>query len=86
MKPITSLALLTLMAITLSGCFVYERRGPARTVVVRDEGPGVRETVITVLPSGYRTRVYRGSTYYYSGDSVYRSYPRGGYTVVNRPW
>jgi hypothetical protein len=72
------------LILTLSGCFVYERK-PARTVVV-EQRPVMRETVVTTLPSGYRTRVYRGSTYYYSGNVVYRQRPTGGYVVVSRPW
>ena len=42
--------------------------------------------VVTVLPTGYRTRVYRGVNYYYYDNVYYRSYPSGGYTVVRRPW
>lgn len=72
------------MTTAVSGCFVYERR-PTRTVVV-DDGPIVGETVITRLPSGYRTRIYRGTTYYYRGDVVYRTRPSGGYVIVTRPW
>lgn len=45
-----------------------------------------RTTVVTTLPSGYRTRVYRGSTYYYTRNTYYRTYPSGGYVVVERPW
>jgi hypothetical protein len=84
MKKFIFLSLLAATTAAVSGCFVYERK-PTRTVVV-EEGPVVRETVITTLPSGYRTRIYRGSTYYYSGDVVYRTRPSGGYTVVTRPW
>ena len=84
MKKFLFLSLIATNALAVSGCFVYERR-PTRTVVV-EEGPVVRETVITTLPSGYRTRIYRGSTYYYSGNVVYTSRPSGGYVVVTRPW
>lgn len=84
MKKFVLLSLLAASALSLAGCFVYERR-PTRTVVVED-GPVVRETVVRTLPSGYRTRIYRGSTYYYSGDVVYRSRPTGDYVVVTRPW
>jgi len=84
MKKFIFLSLLTASALSVTGCFVYERK-PARTVVV-ESGPMVRETVVTTLPSGYRTRIYRGSTYYYSGDVVYRARPAGDYVVVNRPW
>lgn len=86
MKTSASFILLSIVATTLTGCFVYERRSPARTVVVTESAPVVRETVVTTLPRGFRTRVYRGSTYYYNRDVVYRAHPRGGYTVVSRPW
>jgi len=86
MKTIASFTLLALVAITASGCLVYERRTPTRTVVVTENAPAMRETVITTLPSGYRTRTYRGSSYYYTRDVVYRRYPSGGYVVVPRPW
>jgi hypothetical protein len=84
MKKLVTLCLLAASTLAVSGCFVYERR-PARTVVVR-ESPVVRETVVTTLPRGYRTRVYRGDTYYYSRNVVYRARPSGGYVLVERPW
>jgi hypothetical protein len=84
MKKLLSLCLLAAVAVSVTGCFVYERR-PTRTVVV-EETPVYGRTVITTLPTGYRTRVYRGTTYYYSRNTVYRSHPRGGYVVVTRPW
>lgn len=86
MKTISSPLLFALVAFTVSGCFSYERRTPSRSVVVTESTPVVRETVVTTLPSGSRTRVYRGSSYYYAGDAVYRSHPRGGYIAVPRPW
>lgn len=83
MKTLLSLFTLAAMLLTTTGCFVYERRTPR---VVVTETPAVTTTrVVTVLPSGYRTRVYRGSTYYYSGNVYYRTAP-GGYVVVDRPW
>ncbi len=75
---------LAVISLGVSGCFSYEHRQPAPTVITN--GPVVEETVITTLPSGYRTRVHRGTTYYYRGDVYYRTYPRGGYVVVPRPW
>ncbi len=86
MKSLAPSILLALVAATVSGCIHYESRRPSRTVVVTDSTPVVRETVVTTLPRGYRTRVYRGSSYYYSGDVVYRSHPRGGFVAVPRPW
>lgn len=83
MKNIVSLNLLAAVALSLAGCVVVERRTP---VVVEPAPSVVGETVITTLPSGYRTRIYRGTTYYYSGDVVYRTHSGGGYTVVTRPW
>ena len=85
MKNLTLLAALVTISVTTSGCYVYERRTPARTVVV-ESGPVTRETVITTLPTGYRTRTYSGRTYYYTRSTYYRSYPSGGYVVVPRPW
>jgi hypothetical protein len=85
MKKLIPLAALVAITVTTSGCFVYERRVPARSVVV-ETGPATRETVITTLPTGYRTRTYSGTTYYYTRNTYYRSYPRGGYVVVPRPW
>lgn len=97
MKTLIPLSVLAAVAMTTTGCFVYERRAPARTVYVEPAVTTVtpvrttvvspvRETVVTTLPAGYRTRVYRGDNYYYSRNTYYRSYPRGGYVVVPRPW
>lgn len=83
MKTPIFIAILTATLVT-SGCFVYERRTPQR-VVVQETVPA-RETVITTLPTGYRTRVYSGTTYYYSGETYYRVRPGGGYVVIPRPW
>jgi hypothetical protein len=87
MKTILSLALLSI-AFTTSGCLVYERRTvPNRVVVHETTVSPTPQRVVTVLPTGYRTRVYRGVNYYYTYDNVYyRSYPSGGYEVVQRPW
>lgn len=85
MKNLIPLAVLAAICATTTGCFVYERRTPARTVVV-DAPVATRQTVITTLPTGYTTRVYRGNTYYYSRNVYYRTYPSGGYVVVPRPW
>ncbi len=86
MKTILSLALL-LIALTTSGCVVYERRTVPNRVVVHETtvSPAPRR-VVTVLPTGYRTRVYRGANYYYYDNVYYRTYPDGGYEVVRRPW
>lgn len=86
MKTFASLTLVGLVSVAAVGCFSYERRTPERTVVVTETSPTVQETVVTTLPSGYRTRTYRGTTYYYTRDVVYRPAPRGGYVVVTRPW
>ena len=85
MKTAIPLAALAAITLTTSGCFTYERRVPARTVVV-ETAPTTRETVITTLPTGYRTRTVSGTTYYYTRSSYYRAYPSGGYVVVPRPW
>lgn len=83
MKNILGLSILAAVVLNTAGCFVYERRAPARTVVV-DPVP-TTSSVVTVLPTGYSTRVYRGSTYYYYGDTYYRTAP-GGYVTTSRPW
>ena len=86
MKNFIPLAALVAISLTTTGCFSYERRVPASRTVVVESGPATRETVITTLPTGYRTRVVSGTTYYYTRNSYYRAYPRGGYVVVPRPW
>ncbi len=84
MKTILSLALIS-VALTTSGCLVYERRTVPQRVVVQETSVGPQR-VVTVLPAGYRTRVYRGVNYYTYDNVYYRSYPSGGYAVVQRPW
>ena len=84
MKALLASLVIGTTALTLTGCFSYESRG-TRTVVVDPAPVGVRETVVTTLPTGYRTRVYRGSTYYYTKNTYYQSRPNG-YVVVTRPW
>jgi hypothetical protein len=43
------------------------------------------QRLVTLLPVGYRPRVYRGTNYYYYDNVYYPSYPGGGYMVVERP-
>ena len=69
-----------------SGCIVYERRTVPNPVVVQETTVSPAPRVITVLPVGYRTRVYRGVDYYHYDNVYYRRYPAGGYEVVERPW
>ena len=69
-----------------SGCIVYERRTVPTRVVVQETAVSPAPRVITVLPWGYRTRVYRGVDYYYYDNVYYRRHPAGGYEVVGRPW
>jgi hypothetical protein len=84
MKTILSIALLAIGFAT-SGCFVYERRTVPNRVVVHETTVGPAPRVVTVLPTGYRTRVPWRQLHHY--DNVYyRGYPSGGYTVVRRPW
>jgi hypothetical protein len=87
MKTILSLALVS-ATLTTSGCFTYESRTvpPNRVVVQETAVSPAPQRVVTVLPTGYRTRVYRGEPYYYYDNIYYRRYPSGGYTVVERPW
>jgi hypothetical protein len=85
MKTIRFLALLSTVLIA-SGCFVYEQRTvPSRVVVEESTVSPPPQRVVTVLPAGYRTRVYRGGTYYYYDGVYYRTHPSGGYVVVERP-
>jgi len=84
MKPTICLSLFAAVILTTTGCFSYERR--ATRAVVVETTPVVTETTVRTLPTGYRTRVYRGTTYYYTQDVVYRSRPTGDYVVVTRPW
>jgi hypothetical protein len=69
-----------------SGCLVYERRTVPTRVVVHETTVSPAPRVITVLPVGYRSRVYRGVDYYYYDNVYYRRHPAGGYEVVGRPW
>ena len=86
MKTILSLAMLCIV-LTISGCFVYERRTvPSRVVVQEPTVSPAPPQIVTVLPAGYRTRVYQGATYYDYGGVYYRSYPSGGYEVIERPY
>ena len=86
MKIILSLVMLSL-ALMSSGCFVYERRTvPNRVIVQETTVSPAPPQIVTVLPAGYRTRVYQGATYYDYGGVYYRSYPSGGYEVVERPY
>lgn len=80
MKTFLALSLSSLLL--LSGCFTYERR----TTAVVEPAPATTVRTVTVLPSGYTTRTYRGVDYYYHNNVYYRTYPRGGYVVVPRPW
>jgi hypothetical protein len=72
--------------LTTSGCIVYERRTVPSRVVVQETAVSPAPRVVTVLPVGYRTRVYRGVDYYYYDNRYYRRYPAGGYEVIARPW
>jgi hypothetical protein len=85
MKTLLSISLLAI-GLATSGCFVYEQRTVPSRVVVQETtvAPGPR--VVRVLPTGYRTRGYRGVDYYYYDNVYYRTYPSGGYVVVPRPW
>ncbi len=85
MKTIFPIALLAI-GLATSGCFVYEQRTVPNRVIVQETtvAPGPR--VVRVLPTGYRTRPYRGVDYYYYDNVYYRTYPSGGYAVVPRPW
>ncbi len=83
MKTLASLSLLAAFLVTSTGCFVYERRTAAPERVVVTETPVTTTRVVRVLPSGYTTTVYRGTTYYRYGGVYYRTAP-GGYVTVDR--
>lgn len=70
----------------------YFRSRSGRYVVVespRDHGRPdyrrTRETVISTLPSGYRT-INRGGTTYYESRGVYYRPTRSGYMMTERPY
>ncbi|CAN5403454.1 hypothetical protein BH09VER1_BH09VER1_09360 [soil metagenome] len=83
MKTLASLSLLAAFLVTSTGCFVYERRTTPDRVVVTESTPVTTTRVVRVLPSGYTTTVYRGTTYYRAGGVYYRTAP-GGYVTVER--
>jgi len=57
-------------------------RSQSRCGSRNDVSPAPR--VITGLPAGYRTRVYRAVDYYYYDNVYYRRHPAGGYEVIAR--
>jgi hypothetical protein len=69
---------------TTSGCIVYERRTVPNRVVVQETIVSPAPRVVTGLPAGYRTRVYRAVDYYYYDNVYYRRHPAGGYEVIAR--
>jgi len=85
---IPSLLALATAVVLAPGCVTVKTESPPVTTVT--PAPAVvvpaRTTTVTTLPVGYRTRVYRGTTYYYHRNTYYRTYPSGGYVVVERPW
>jgi len=81
MKTILALSLTSMLL--LGGCFTYERRTAA---VVEPVPTTSTVRTVTVLPTGYTTRTYRGVDYYSYNNVYYRTYPSGGYVVVPRPW
>ena len=87
-RPMKTILLIAtfVTGLATSGCLVYERRTVPTRVVVQETTVSPTPRVITVLPAGYRTRVYRGVDYYHYDNVYYRRYPTGGYEVVERPW
>lgn len=85
----TTLLLLGAAALAINGCIFHRSTSPSERRTVLEEttiiGPDAR-TVVTTLPAGYRSRTYRGTTYYYHGNTYYRANPSGGYVVTTRPW
>ncbi len=72
---ISSLAI----GLTMTSCVTpYDAYG---STTVTTYNPGYR---VNSLPSGYRTEIIGGSTYYYNNGAYYRS-RRGGYEVVEAP-
>ena len=80
----TSLLLATSLVIgsALTSCVVpVDGNASTTTTTYTDYQPGYR---INSLPSGYRSEVISGSTYYYNDGHYYRS-QSGGYVVVDAP-
>jgi len=84
MKPSTTTLLLAAsLAIgsTLTSCVAPIDAYGSTTTTYTDYQPGYQ---ITSLPSGYRSEVISGSTYYYNDGRYYRP-QSGGYVVVEAP-
>lgn len=78
-------------AILTTGCHKERRTTDSAAYTSMGKGGGsmmrTSERIVTSLPTGYRTRVYRGESYYEANNVYYRrSADRRGYTVVPRPW
>ncbi len=84
MKLPSTIASLTLFtaAFSFTGCVdPYYAGGGGVAVTSTTYRPGYS---VTTLPSGYRTEVISGTSYYHHGDVYYR--PQGrGYVVVESP-
>ncbi|HEY5792595.1 MAG TPA: DUF6515 family protein [Chthoniobacterales bacterium] len=70
------------MSLLITSCINVQTRPVPETVVTTTTyRPGY---VVTTLPVGYQTRVYRGTSYYYHRGTYYR--PSGTrYIVVREP-
>ena len=85
MKPSTTILLLAaslVLGTTLTSCVdPSDTSGATTTTTYSAYQPGYRTTS---LPTGYRSEVISGSTYYYNDGHYYRS-NSGGYVVVEAP-
>ena len=70
---------------TTSGCIRLRAAHVPNRVVVQGTIVGPAARVITGLPVGYRTRVYRGVDYYYYITCITAG-TRPGYEIIARPW
>ena len=89
MKPLTTSLIAATALVTglsVSGCiYVHTTKTEpvattTTTVTTETTRPGY---IVTTLPSGYTTRVYRGTTYYIYKDVYYRK-TSNGYVVVKK--
>jgi hypothetical protein len=71
-----------LMALGFTGCVENAPPPPQPVAQTVTYQPGY---VVTTLPTGYTTSVYRGATYYTYNGVYYRTAPKG-YVVVTSPY
>lgn len=80
-QPVIASLTLCAAALALTGCVDPYYAGGGGVAVTSHYQPGYS---VAVLPSGYRTEVIAGTSYYHHGGVYYRPSGRG-YVVVNSP-